>query len=58
MDWATLALEYVTEIVIFKANKGKFIYQQFLSAQKCPFHDWLKGLGVPLAEKFFSKITC
>ncbi|QLK88138.1 hypothetical protein E3U36_08765 [Arsenophonus endosymbiont of Aphis craccivora] len=43
---------------MFNAIKGKSIYQQFLSAQKQPFSNWLKGLGVPLPEKLFSKITC
>lgn len=57
MDWASLTLEQINEVAMFKTNKGKFIYQQFLSAQKRPFPEWLKGLGVPVPEKFFSKIT-
>lgn len=37
MDWATLTLKHVTEIVMFKSNKGKFIYKKFLSAQNALF---------------------
>lgn len=58
IDWATLTLEQINEVAMFNATKGKSIYQQFLSAQKQPFSNWLKGLGVPLPEKLFSKITC
>ncbi|MDR5612298.1 MAG: hypothetical protein RAM36_04580 [Arsenophonus sp.] len=58
IDWATLTLEQINEVAMFNAIKGKSIYQQFLSAQKQPFSNWLKGLGVPLPEKLFSKITC